>query len=609
VTSRSWIRRYPPLVSLVLALLIAFLVLPSALTLPNANPSPVLEYAPVPPENDEPPPPESGSLSQLGLGTSSSLSTGAGPDVSPPVPLPGGKGAKPITKRCVGKPLRETEDPNSPPCVPYFEGDNGGATFQGVTKDEIVVIDYTTGGPNYFNQNNDEGVEFPPPNGSYCDLDGPPDSDPQCLESTRKTKDFLETRVARALSRYFNDRFQTYGRRVHFYIYYSGSSTPAARRADAADNYATLKPFAVIDRAFFGGNNATYAEAMTKNRVSVYGNFSALPAAYYQKYAPYIWSFWPDIEHWSPMFTSYVCRKVFPNPTVTHAGPSLNGKPRKYGLLYANDPIYPGLKQFADVTKAALKNCPNGAKGDVVEEVSFPRNQFAVQTNPTAAANAEQNIAKLQAAGVTTILWLGGYETEHSKAAANAGYLPEWIVAGDLINDYNDNGRSQNQTAWAHAWVVSNQLRIDRKQDSPCNQAYREVEPRGSNTDEDSSCNAYRAFFQLFKSIQVAGPNLNPQSVDQGQHAIQKASSQSPGTAACFYDPGDYTCVKDAQESWWDPNAPDPDGSSSDRGCWRMVRSGRRYLAGAWDGTDADPFSNPADPCNAVGGPTYVALG
>src|SRR5687767_737413 len=44
-------------------------------------------------------------------------------------------------RQCVGDPPRQIEDPQSPPCVPYWSGDNGGATWRGVTRDEIRVAD------------------------------------------------------------------------------------------------------------------------------------------------------------------------------------------------------------------------------------------------------------------------------------------------------------------------------------------------------------------------------------------------------------------------------------------------------------------------------------
>ncbi|HVL81775.1 MAG TPA: hypothetical protein VM840_09305 [Actinomycetota bacterium] len=606
-TGSTWVRRYPPLSTLVVALLIAFIVLPSALNIPQSNPSTVLEFAPVPPEDDTPPP-NSGSLSTLGLGTSSSLS--AEVDVPPPSvgggPRSGGRGDRPVTKRCVGEPARQTEDPNSPPCVPYFEGDNGGNTWQGVTGNEVVALIYATG--SVINAGGSSGTEQSPAPGRYCDLDGPADSQPGCVDPNRGNKDWIDVRVARAMSRYFNDRFMTYNRRVHFWMYFStGSATPSSRRSDAQANWERLKPFAVLDNISFGGYNAVYAEAAARRGMLVFGNFSGLPNRFYRNNAPYIWTFWPDVEHWVEMYTSYICQTIAGNPVAFgRAGPSqqMNGRPRKYGFLSTADAEYGGLQEFAKSVRERLRaGCPNGVRIDGPSR-TFPNNQYAIDSDTQATQVARQNIALFQQEEVTTILWLAGYEVEHSKAARAAGYYPEWIVAGDLLNDQIEEGRFQDQEVWRNAVIASNQLREDSRADSPCRQAYREAEPRGWQSDENRACGIYREFFTIFRSIQAAGPFLSPEAVDQGNHAIPRRASNNPAVAACFYDPGDYSCVKDSQESWWDPDARDPEGDADERGCWRMARGGARYLAWEWPGSSA-AFQNPSDPCMLASDGTY----
>jgi hypothetical protein len=595
----DWFRRYPPLASLVLALLIAFLVLPSALTLPNSNPSTVLEYAPIPPEDDEPPPPQAGSLSNLGLGTSSSISAGA-PDVAPPIPQPGGKGAKPITKRCVGKPLRQTEDPNSPPCVPYFEGENGGATYQGVTKDEITVLIYGSAytSDQSESEKGDTSAGETTPAGEYCDLDQPSDDQHACRDTIRGGE-LSSIAAIRAYARYFNDRFQTYGRHVHLYATFTTGTTPSARRADAADNWETLKPFAVVELAFFGGYNDVYAEAMTQRNVMLFGSFGQLTNAYYQRFRPNLYTFWPDVEHWADMYSTYICKKVAPYP-VSHAGDDkqsskMNGQKRKYALMYTTDASFPGLKRFRELVEPAVTKC--GV--EVAERVSFPTSGYATDAGGDQTYGIN-NVARMRSAGVTTVLWLGGMESKTTAAADAAAWYPEWIIAGDRTQDDLINGRAQNQRALASAWVVSYQLREDNFTDSPGRAAYREADPQGRQIVEFWAQVYYRHLFTMFKAIQVAGPTLNPQSVDQGQHAIPRNRSPDAFTAACYYDPGDYSCVKDSHEAWWDSNAPDPNGEIA-RGCWRMVRGGKRYLAGEWEGGD-DVFRNPNDICNGVKG-------
>src|SRR5687767_12663723 len=138
---RDRLRRYPPLVWVVCALLLGLAVLPSSLNLPQSNPTQTLEFAPVPPEDDDAPPSVTGNLSSLGLG--SSASTGSAPGdggLAPPAEGVSAVGRSPSTKRCVGRPPRQTEDPLSPPCVAHFSGDNFGATYQGVTANEITVL-------------------------------------------------------------------------------------------------------------------------------------------------------------------------------------------------------------------------------------------------------------------------------------------------------------------------------------------------------------------------------------------------------------------------------------------------------------------------------------
>jgi hypothetical protein len=597
-SGNPWLRRYPPLITFGAVLLIMLAIMPSALNLPQANPSTVLEYAPVPPEDEDPPPQSEGSLSSLSLGSSNTVETG----IKPPDPdLGTAKGERPITKNCVGDPPRQTEDPNSPPCVPFYEGDNGGETWQGVTGDEIRVIFYTSDSLSVPDPGEEDPPEESPAAGTYCDIDDPPDSNPECLDQVGGIRDHNQVREVRALSTFFNKRFQSYGRHIHFYVYYSsGAATPASRRSDAHGNWETIQPFAVIDYAFFGGYNEVYADAMARRKVLVFSNFSGLANSIYKANAPYLWTFWPDVEHWAEQYTSYLCQKVIPFDTVKHAGGTVeNGQPRRYGFLSTNDEGYPGLQRFASLVKANIRRgCPGGHRANVVGEWYFPNAQYSVDNDPAALQAARQNVAEMQTSGVTTVLWAGGQEVAHGSEMNTSQYFPEIIMAGDLINDFGYPAQHQDQNAFEHAWLMTNRLREDRAQDVPCVNAYREADPGASRDDVSAACGIYRSFHMVFRSIQVAGPFLTPDAVDQGNHAVPKLASLDPYTAACFFDPGDYSCVKDAHESWYDPSAPDPDGDPGERGCWRIVDGGKRYLAGTWEGDDTDVFKDSSDPCN-----------
>src|SRR5437764_1079832 len=83
-----------------------------------------------------------------------------------------------------------------------------------------------------------------------------------------------------------------------------------------------------------------------------------------------------------------------------------------------------------------------------------------------------------------------------------------------------------------------------------CCEASRSVDSSTSLSDADVSQYAcaliYPHLRQLFTGIQVAGPQLTPQAMDEGFHAIPPHPSDVPTEPACFYGQHEYTCVKDS---------------------------------------------------------------
>jgi hypothetical protein len=269
----SWQKKYLPMAALVAALVIALAVLPSSLNVQQPNPSQTLEYAPVPPKDDTPPPPQ-GNFANLGLGSSSGIASAT---TLPPLPAPG-KGVNPSTKRCVGNPPRQTEDPLSPPCVAFFDGDNFGATYAGVTAEEIRLVYYFDGN---IQELGCSGGTCPRPNNVIYDLFEPENPDDADNENSKH----LLVKAMRVWQRYFNERFQTYGRVVHFYVAFGPTSqppTPEERRADAAQIYSQVKPFALISDA--GDAQDEFLQAMAQKEVLNFGALFGRPKAFYDQY-------------------------------------------------------------------------------------------------------------------------------------------------------------------------------------------------------------------------------------------------------------------------------------------------------------------------------------
>lgn len=570
--SRSFSHKWPPMLALLVSLAIALLILPSSLNLPQSNPSTTLEYAPVPPSDQDPPPPdESSNLSSLGIaGNSSQDGDGA---------AGGGQEAKkpdqfvPEGLRCYGDPPRQTEDPLSPPCVSVFTGDNFGQTYQGVTGDEITILIYADGsspnsatGTNSYT-NTSRGDEQNPVGPVYWDVNDEP-----------KPDDHILLRAARVWQTYFNSRYQLYGRKAHFYIYFSGSDGDlAVRRADAEENASgrTIpKPFAIIDTATFEGNNQAYWDGMARRGVLFFGSEAllALPNAFYAKYAPQVWGFYPDIEHKADQFVSYICKNMVPYP-VTLSGNGNAGQPRKWGLLRTTDARFPNLRMYTDFVKEGVKACGVDIGN---REYTYPIAGITVAAGRV-PDYAYEGAAQMKLDGTTTLIWPGGQETYYSRAMADAQYFPEWIISGDSVIDGFFSSQFQDARSFQYAWILSNVIAQGRDEDTAAFKAYRDADPNGPSQDVNFPP-LYRDLAQLFQGIQISGPDLKPSNVARGFEAIPENRSSRPDVPAMFFDPGDYTAVKDTYLAWWDPSAQPP--TSSQPGCWRLMWGGQRFLAG-----------------------------
>ncbi|HEX9766245.1 MAG TPA: hypothetical protein VGA36_05745, partial [Nitriliruptorales bacterium] len=472
-----------------------------------------------------------------------------------------------------------------------FEGDNGGTTYPGVTTDEIrIVIPIDAAG-------NAPDAQY---EGQYFDLNEPEDD-----------SDSLYRPGLRALLRYFNDRFQTYNRTVHAWVYYNtaadnGSRSPETRRADATANVQERDPFAVLTSGFLSGGEQDYVQTVAQHDVLSFGS-SKGPALsdIFERFPGLIWSYTPTVETVADRFSAFVCRRVLPYPVSVTGNEEDRGQQRILGLLSTTDPGYPNLQRLAALTRERVEACG----GTFAETGTFPQADRFWQYggDDPAALYATRNVAQFEAAGVTTVIWPGGFETDQSRAAQQAGYLPEWIVAGDGLTDSAIPAHQQGQQAWAHATVVTYNARQDSAPDPStreyehdpnfrCPQAILEGNPNASSTHIANTCNtsAYEDLRQLFTGIQVAGPRLTLETLDRGFHAIPAIESTSPYQPACFYLPGDYTCVKDAMVQWWWPGN-GQEGYAND-GCYRMVDGGRRRLT--WDAQNIDARRGPSDPCN-----------
>lgn len=481
--------------------------------------------------------------------------------------------AHPNTKRCVGDPPRQTEDPESLPCIPYFHGDNGGATAPGVTADEVRVAIRIEGGINYLPTSGE--AEQVPANRLY-DLSTPPSGDEPS-----------QVRGARQYQAWFNSRYQTYGRFLHLFVYTSNANeADVSARSDAADIVETTDPFAVIDASSHEGQ-AEFAEAIAQaGRIAV-SDSPALSAALAREHPGRIWSAQPSDEQAAALFTSYGCNLDLSQGAVA--------------LVRTTDQRFPGLVRQGELVRAGLQAC--GVT--ISDEYAFPEHGYAFNSESSISTGAAATARSFQVRGVETVFLAGGYSADLPRAAAAIGYSPHWIVAGDGMSEGNAGGRYA--AGWIRSTAVAANLDAPPWSTKACQLGLTETTSTPMSPGARvRSCGLYDSLRLAANGIQAAGPQLTKSSFDSGLHAIPQHAAAAPQSPACYFEEGDYSCRKDVAVAHWSPVGFNPDaapGAINAPGCWRLVAGGRRYRAGDWSSIAP---AGPSDPCSDFTSAVYI---
>ncbi len=454
-------------------------------------------------------------------------------------------------RACVGDPPRQTEDPQSPPCANYFDGDNGGATWQGVTEDEIRIAF-----PNAF---------------------------------FGHTADTI-----RALEDHFNQRYEFYGRKLVLLGYNPTDGTfahpnPASMIADAVKVDEEMRAFAslgYLDRK--GSEFHYYDELARRGVISVAGRLvNNGTEARMQQFAPYQWNVMPPIEVAMSLVGSAVCQTLAPHPP-DGGGPTIQSAPeRVFGLIV--NTAADGTAPPFDVLVGRLSSCG-------VELAAF-------HDDPTASPDTTGAVLRMRDAGVTSVICLCPPDTAregYTQAATQQLYFPEWVMSSylnmDLDNSYHGTLPEQQENVLG---VTIWNRRLPRQQ-MPWWWAWKEQRP-----DEDpaggtyyDSAARYAQLLLLASGIQLAGPELTPENFERGLHGARFPNPGAGGPpyfqARVGFEGGRHTMIADASLFWYSAT----EGGTVDPavpGAVCFVRGGLRYPVGGFP-SGPEPFFD--GPCS-----------
>jgi hypothetical protein len=540
-----------------LALGLMMAVLPSSLHVPQTGPNGQAEVAPVPGSGQT-----QSNLSQLGLADSGTVGGGGngvladGGAQTPPASLilPGSTSARIASSHhCFGNPPRQTEDPLSPPCVAAWHGDNGGATWRGVTANTITVA---------------------VPVGQS--------SDRQDITTSPSPGDSPYLQTLKLMLRYFQSSYETYGRTVHLIgVQDHVDAQIIAAEAEQLGVFAAIAPTAT----------ASYMRAMATRHIVALDQFPVgyNGASYFPPptrrdllmNAPYYYSLRPDLEATADATATWICRQLVGRPAVHAVDPALAQKTRVFALdEYSKNPA-PGA-----ALQAALKaRCG----------LDVP----AIQDADTTA------LAQWKSQGVTSVIVEN--EEQVSSQAPLVNFSPEWVIDSNMSEADSLPSRDSTQAEWAGAIGITWMWRLPTYSNTYWWQAFTRVGP-GLSPDTSTGWGTYEALQQLFSAIQTAGPRLTPSSVQRGLASYSR-TEVDPTSPSAGFSPGDPTFFKSWVIEHWDPTGVAPGGNhptsvyQNVNGCWIGPGGGRGYTVEAIPTGDhtVDPGSCGADRADASG--------
>ena len=459
-----------------------------------------------------------------------------------------GSGGGPVAGQqpCADRPVQIPGDPYSPPCF-EFSGDNGGATAKGVTPEEIIVSARIL---------NEKGFQQTLATLAGAEIvDGPADV----------------KRTISALAEYFNSRMQFYGRKLSIRFYDGrGSGVNELQGAGQAEAEADAITVAEEIGAFaeINGASAPFADALARKQVIAFGT-PYLSRNWHVDRRPYNWSVATDCSIIVESVGEFANQTLANKPAV-FAGPGLKDKPRKFAAFSPENPWYIDcVDQGIAIAETA---------GNKIDQRITYRLDIDSMSNQAASI-----ISKLKSEGVTTILC--GCDPIMpiflTTKAAEQGYNPEWVVAGTAFSDIDIVGQLYEQDQWSRAFGVSFLSSFLPIESGIGYSAYKSV-----RDDEPAFAVEliYSQMYMLALGIHMAGPNLTPESYEQGMFAY-------PGGTGPFgtwgFDADSYTPTQDYRVIWWDPETVSP--MNGKRGGYLESYDGRRFKKGDLPASDQPP--------------------
>ena len=437
---------------------------------------------------------------------------------------------------------------HAPPCVPVFEGDNGGDIGAGVTAEQIRLVQYDAS-----------------ESGSLDSLLGGAGLQDTPEQQWATVQEWMEL---------YSSVAETYGREIELVRYQAtgGFDDVVAAQADAERIAQDIEPFAVL-----GGppsDGGAFAGELARNGIICLGCAVGLPECKMRENAPYTWGNSPATSHFIDGVVAWSegagDGEGLDGPAEFAGDPELRSTERKFGLVHF------------DQDPPLILQCPGGSAWDdngwVTESYLL---DFA--TMPQVASEI---VAKMKGAGVTTLVFGGDplMPIYLTGAAEAINYYPEWVFTGTVLTDTNSFARLYNQNQMAQAFGVSQTGVPVSSEAGGALDLYRWYFGEDAFPDAVAGYQVLDSNIpRVLRGIHMAGPELTPENFERAQFRLPPSGGdpvnpqQSHGNWG-FFPELDYNGTDDLAEIWWDPEIEGYDENERlGKGMWRYAHNGRRF--------------------------------
>jgi hypothetical protein len=476
-----------------------------------------------------------------------------GPGTTGPTTVTGGTGSSKVARRVgsrppasgttTGKPFCVVGLLEHPPCVATWAGgSNGGATWPGVTATSVTVVMYRP-------KDNAAVNAILRETGTYT----PPAAEKQQFE---------------IVTGWINKHYQLYGRKLNP-VYVQGNCDIAPPddkcfRGDADKLVADHHPFAVFWDA--DTNEPAFFDELSRKGVINWGGW-AFADSFNNNLRPYHYDLFMGGDTQAQLTGTWYCNRLAGHKAIRAGQASLRKQVRKVVVIY---PDTPQTTPPAEHLKRVIAGC--AGSGAVID------GKYSSDTS-TAAQQATTNTAKYKNDGATTLLWFcdpiaPAYGT---KAATAQNFMPENVIAGSGLVDYDALAQTYDARQWRHAFGPS-----DLGATTPIMQvdAGRIWKAEGHSGKPNANSNLLTAYtLSMSEGISAAGPKLTPLTYEYGQLTAPGYDEWSkwhdPRLVYIDWGKSDYTGISDIREVYYDPNK--RSATNNRNGAYIALNGGRRY--------------------------------